>query len=232
MTRPLFLFLFLFCYTLSFGQRNYNYRNYQQHQFFSSADFRVGFPLGEFRDHLDANAEGLGGYTMFRLNETPFVLGVEGSWLTYAREVLRDGPFDWRTNSHMITGHAVIQFDPPVDLPIKPYVNGMLGFKNIYTKTRRIDVNAQTNRVVDRKSNLNDWAFSYGGAGGFYISLGQSLPVVVDVRVAYLRGGNAKYYARNDDIDIQTVDNPIDVFEVKSGLTHMLILQFGLVLVL
>lgn len=231
MKMPLLVFLFLFIHSISFGQRNYNSPN-AQHQFFSSADFRVGIPLGQFKDNIDANAEGLGGYTMFRLNNMPFILGVEGSWLTYAREVLRDGPFDWRTNSHIITGHAVIQFDPRVDLPIKPYINGMLGFKNLYTKTRLIDVNAQSNKIAERKSNLNDWAFSFGSATGFYISLGESLPVVIDLRVAYLRGSNARYYARNDDVDIQTVDNPIEVFEVKSGTTHMLILQIGLVLVL
>lgn len=231
MKRTLPLLLFLFIYTISFGQRNYNYRN-NQDQFFSSADFRIGIPLGQFRDNIGANAEGLGGYTMFRLKEMPFLVGVEGSWLTYAREVLRDGPFDWRTNSHIITGHAVIQFDPNVDLPIKPYVNGMLGFKNLYTKTRLIDVNAQSNKVIDRESNLKDWAFSYGAATGFYLRLGEGLPIVIDLRVTYLRGSNARYLSRNEDIDIQTVDNPIEAFEVKSGDTHMLIPQIGVVLVL
>ena len=228
MRNYLAFFFFLCSVCLSFGQRNYNF----DRKFLSSADFRVAIPLGQFYNNLDAVAIGLGGYTMYGPWDAPVFLGVEGAWLTYAHEEVMDGDFDIRTNSRMITGHAVAQYVFAISPTVQPYFNGMIGFKNLYTNTRTIDDAATSNKVVNRRSNLNDWAFSYGGAFGFYIGLDEYFPFRIDLRLSYLGGSTAEYLSRNDELDIKSVDNPIEVFEEKSGPTHMLMPQVGIVLVL
>ena len=199
---------------------------------------QLGLPQDRFRENVDAVGIGGGGSILFRMREKPVYIGFGGGWMNYAHEtqdftIQVDGFFEdyeWRTNSNIIHGHAMLRFQPDVVFPLKPYIEGMAGFKNLYTKSKLIDLNGDDDEVIERESNLSDWAFSYGGSIGVHIAYWEHIGVRIDAKLTYLQGQNARYLARMEDTAGQVFDQPIDAFEERIGPTNMLIPQIGVVL--
>lgn len=229
------LYLFFFFIWLSFNAFS---QSAYYNQILFDIDFQVGIPQDRFRSNLDAVGVGGGGRVLFRLRDKPVFLGFGGSWMNYAHETdefsVTVGGFredyEWRTNSNIVLGQAIVRFQPDVRFPLKPYADAMIGFKNLFTKSKLVDLNGEEDEVIERESNLNDWAFSYGGAAGLHIAYWEHIGIRIDLRVAYLQGQNARYLVRKDDTNGQIFDEPIDAFEERIGPTSMLIPQIGIVL--
>lgn len=232
MKNLLLLFFFIIFSIDSFGQSAY------YNQILFDGNFILGLPQDRFRDNLDAVGVGFAGRFLFRLRDKPIFFGLEGGWMNYAHEtdaftIQVDGFFEdyeWRTNSNILFGHAILRFQPDVRFPIKPYVDGLIGFKNLYTKSKLVDLNGEDDEVIERESNLNDWAFSYGGSAGIHIAFWEHIGIRIDLRLAYLQGENARYLVKMPNTDGQVFDEPIDAFEERIGPTNMLIPQIGIVL--
>lgn len=234
-----YFFTLLFLFILLVGPQTDSFaQSAYYNQILFNLSPQVGVPLDRFRENLDAVGFGGGASFLFRLRDKPVYMGLAGSWMNYANEkdaftVQVDGFFEdyeWRTNSNILLGHAVLRFQPDVVFPLKPYVDGMIGFKNLYTKTKLVDLNGEEDEVIERESNLNDWAFSYGGAAGLHIAFWEHIGIRIDLKVAYLQGANARYLARMDNTDGQVFTEPIEAFEERVGPTNMLVPQIGIVL--
>jgi hypothetical protein len=187
-------------------------------------NFQMGFPLNEFRENTEAVGVGGNGLLLFPLVEdSPFSLGVDIGSMIYGKNVIRETlnadikvgnqvidrlqiPLEIITNNNIFHSHLVLRAKVPLER-VQPYLDGMLGFRYIYTRTRILDDSndcrfcttdseGNEDRVITKKTNLDDWIFSYGGGGGLQIVLTEG--VNLDFRCIYLLGGRAKYLDAKD----------------------------------
>lgn len=180
-------------------------------------------PIGGFRQNTDAFGlgMGLGAYFSFDAKRM-FFLGADLSYDIYGKSFDRDGVYEIITNNNMLQFHGVLRIMPATD-GIKPFVEGLYGFKYLYTISKLKD-----NILLDPialKTEFHDIALSYGGSVGVHIPLGGDV-AALDLRLQYLVGGKAEYVdgktIRAIGID-EAIANPIssetDMVFFKLGFT-------------
>ncbi len=205
-------------------------------------EFNLGVPLNDFRENLDQLAWGFSGSFMMRANPTsdlPLYLGLSGGVLFYDVEiqdqlVFIDGfTLQGRstTRNGIVVGHGMFRILPQFNLPFQPYLDGMLGLKNFYTRTMWEELDPPDNEEAldDSFIEHGDFAVSYGGAIGLQMIVGHSegVFILLDARCLYLTGPSADYLVRNEDPNNVIIDT-IDAFEEKNSTTDLLIPQIGL----
>lgn len=207
-----------------------------------NGNFQLGIPQQDFKENLDRIGFGGGGLLLFQLGTMPLYAGAEFSGMSYDREsidytvnvggFLRD--YELRTSNSIFMMHGMLRIQPNIDGPVKPYLDGMVGTKNLFTRTRLIeddnDGDPDNNDEESRIEN-GDWAFSYGGALGMQIDISRSQGILLDLRCAFLPGTNASYLVRKPGDNVN-YDEPIDAFEKKSSPTTLLMPQIGLTFLL
>lgn len=206
-------------------------RTYPSIQF--GGAFHLGVPMDDFRDNLDQVGIGAGGFVIVNVNDSPLSVGTDVSGLGFDSEELRYNAniggflksYRLRTTSSAFLGHALVRFQPNVNFAVKPYVDGMVGFKNLFTRTTLTDEDLA--ETIDSGNDQRDWAFSYGGAVGVQIAFSRAANLVLDLRCAYLQGSNASYLVRRSDTGIP-LEDPIDAFEERTSPTTLLIPQIGI----
>ena len=230
MRKYLSLYLLLFLATFTFAQDN----NPNRTSAVINGNLQVGIPLDEFADNLDALGFGAGGLLAFRIKNSPIYAGIELSGMIYDSQTDRYSvniggfieEYDLRTSNSIFLGHFLLRIMPDIDFPVKPYIDGMIGTKNLYTRTKLIDIN---DVEPDEQSRIEegDWAFSYGGAFGLQISISKKDNAFLDLRCAYLPGTNASYLVRREADETVSYEEPIDAFERKNSATLLLMPQIG-----
>lgn len=107
--------------------------------------------------------------------------------------------------------------------PVRPYVDGLIGLKYLFTRTSVTDVDGDETIASD--TDLGDTTFSYGVGGGLQIPLtkGRESRIILDTNVRYLRGGRADYLRRGSII----VDNGTVFYDILSSRTDVLTVQVG-----
>ncbi|MDX1942718.1 MAG: hypothetical protein SFU99_19295 [Saprospiraceae bacterium] len=199
-----------------------------------NGNFQVGIPLNDFRDNLDDIGFGAGVLFLTHLGDSPLAAGIELSLMGYASEsaeyIMRVGGFvkeyELRTSSNIFLGHAVVRFQPAVNAFIRPYFDGMIGFKNLFTSSTLTDLD--NSEATESNTDESDWALSYGGAFGLQVHFSKTSNIVLDLRCAYLQGQNASYLVRKQDpFGGFEYENPIDAFEEKTSATTLLLPQIG-----
>ncbi len=199
-----------------------------------NGNFQVGIPLDAFRDQLDEIGLGGGVLLMGNLGKSPISAGLELSLMSYDSETadytVRVGGFfkdyELTTSSNIFLGHAVVRIQPFGTGFVTPYLDGMVGFKNLFTSSSLTDLDFS--ETVESDINESDWAFSYGGAVGLQIHFNRSHTWSLDLRCAYLPGNNASYLVRSPDpIGGFDYDDPLDAFEKKHSPTYLLMPQLG-----
>ncbi len=199
-----------------------------------NGNFQMGIPMYDFRNNL--KDPGLGGGVVFaaHIGNSPMALGADLSIMVYASERarynLRVGGFlkeyELQTNSNIFLGHALLRLQPHMNFAVKPYFDGLVGFKNLFTSTTLTDLSISS--ATDSGTDQSDWALSYGGAFGVQVSFSQNSSIVLDLRCAYLPGQNATYLVRRQDASGGfNFDDPIEAFEEKTSTTTLLIPQIG-----
>ena len=130
---------------------------------------------------------------------------------------------------------------------IRPYFEGLFGFRYISTSTRieeRDDGfwnnNDDDDNVLVRKTNLGDCVLSYGGGGGLQFKIGKD--AYLDFRAYYLLGGKAKFFDGSDtkswDVTFTDLEENYDPDNIDSddftfgstpreSTTDMLMVQIG-----
>ena len=160
--------------------------------------------LGDFGANIES-AGGISGHLAAGLGESIVTLGGEVAYLWYGEES-REVPFSVtipdvlvkvNTSNAMFLMHARVRAQPRHGR-WRPYVDGLLGFTDIFTKTS-ID-NANCFAVLDDScrvagsTNLRDVVLSYGAGAGVMVEFGSPPSAArLDISLRYLRGGEANY---------------------------------------
>lgn len=150
-------------------------------------------PRGEFKEELKndsgiaSNGWGIDVNGMFYINEY-FAIGLNGGNSIYGNS-RRSIPFNFYTDLISITeetknaiayGHLFFKV-VPFQTRVRPYFEGLIGLKNLNTRTRLFNENCTDDPDTDHddceiaeSTNASDNAFSYGFGTGFEVVLIES----------------------------------------------------------
>jgi len=178
----------------------------------ASAALTLGFPSGEFSDHLPGTGIGLDLTGGIQVKGSPLFFGAELGFLIHGREARRE-PFSTTipdvevrviTTNNILHGHLFLRLQPGVGT-IRPYFDALIGFKYLFTQTeiRNVWYN-DDDEPIAQSTNLGDLAYSRGVGFGVAIRLleddwssdtgrEQSVGLHLDLGVRYLLGSEADY---------------------------------------
>ena len=181
----------------------------------ASAAIMLGFPSGEFSDHVSSVGIGLDFTGGIQLPRSPLFVGANLGFMIYGRESRRE-PFSTTipdvevrviTTNNILNGHLFMRLQPGVG-SVRPYFDAFVGFKYLFTLTEIRNVwYADEDDPIAQSTNLGDIAFSRGVGFGVAINLleddwssdeGKRAPVglYLDLGFRYLLGSEADYLKR------------------------------------
>lgn len=208
-----------------------------QPRFGGGVHFMLGFPQGEFKDNVDRIGFGGSGEFLYSFRPTPVKIGASIGYLIYGSET-REEPFsttipdvtvDVTTTNNVLNGYLLLRLQPVKGL-FRPYVDGLLGFNYLFTRTTIVSEEEE----VAASTNFDDFAFSYGGGGGIMIKVYDGTKkmepgkvglaaVLIDARVRYLKGSEAEYLKEGS---ISREDTEV-IYDVIESNTDLLTVQVG-----
>ena len=205
-----------------------------------SVSFLLGVPQGEFRDNVDNLGFGIDVFGGLGLGQSPVVLGLDIGFLIYGRE-RRSEPFsntipdvtvDVETTNNIFQSHLVLRLQPPSGA-VRPYLDGLFGFKYLFTQTQIESERFKDNEPIASSTNFDDFALSYGVGGGVQIEVyrpqGEEVEVAsvaLKLGAQYLLGNEAEYLQEGS---IRRVDGTIE-FDVDRSRTTFLEPYLGVAL--
>ena len=176
----------------------------------------VGIPTGEFGENVTEPGIGITGYGGYRLPGSPAIIGLSIGYMVYGRESRRerfsltipDVTVRVVTENNIVVSDLFLRLQQREGV-LRPYVEGLLGFHYLFTKTSINDIPTLYENDIASSVNFDDVAFTYGGSAGFMIRLydgtekrqtrpGSVKTVSLDFRIRYLNGSNASYLKRGD----------------------------------
>ena len=199
--------------------------------------FQIGIPLEAMRQELTDPAFGGGGNILFQTKRgQPVFIGVEVNSLRYDSESLEyteivegiEEDYRLKTNNNILLWHGMIRYKPFTASIFQPYFDGMLGFKTFFTRTKLLYLFDNDEEVVERYVDRSQTVLSYGAAAGVQIMVTAAPDIAIDLRCAYLAGGNATYLVRKEEGMGGPYNDPIEAFEAATSPTTMLIPQIGI----
>ncbi|MBC7187715.1 MAG: hypothetical protein H5U38_11845, partial [Calditrichaeota bacterium] len=215
-----------------------------QTNFQGSGNILLGFPQGKFKE----NAASLGGAAGFDFAyspaTTPFGVGAAVGFIIYGSETRReivktstaDFPVDVTTTNAIIQAHLIARVQHK-NGPVRPYLEAAFGLNHLTTDTSIREVDGWHSDGDDGEistNNMGDTAVSYGGGAGIMVKVHEGQKVsksgkpgiwnlLVDTRVRYLVGGDARYLKKGS---IKRVDDKL-VYDIKESATDLLTVQLG-----
>lgn len=214
--------------------------------------FVVGLPQDEMSDNVDNT--GIGGHLNFGISfeRLPFFVGVNFGALGIGSEerkepfstTIPDVTVDVKTNHNIVYGHLLLRLQPPGGA-VRPFLDGLVGFKNFYTKTRIESEASDDDEPIAESKNADDTALSYGLGGGLQVRVyrqtvpcgadekhaaeegqsfeGASLNVYVTAGAWYLFGGEAEYLKEGS---IRRENGQV-IYDLSKSNTDMLMAYLG-----
>jgi Outer membrane protein beta-barrel domain len=196
-------------------------------------DFTTVIPTGEFKENVTNNGYGIGGNFLVRIGPSPVSVGVDAGFTTYGSEEHREPlsptipelELKVRTNNNIVLTHALVRVQPRTG-NVRPYIDGLIGFKYLFTETSIFDDSGD--EELASTNNFSDFAFSYGVGGGVQVrlgSLGRRGDISLDGKVRYLAGGRAEYLKKgsirreNGNVFFDVLSSRTDVVTVQVGIT-------------
>jgi hypothetical protein len=210
----------------------------------ASLNFTVGLPTGAFSDNVENPGFGGNLFLGTQLGRSPAVLGLDLGFLIYGRNT-STVPFSTTvpirvelvTTNSILQPHAVLRFQPQQGT-VRPYIEGLGGFKYLSTETKVRDDDLQDNRDIASETNFEDLAWSGGGGAGFDVVVYRSEErdgqgwklrhVSLHLGAQYLFGQEAEYVA-DAEIQDENGNNVIDTSEldIRRSATSIVTLKFG-----
>jgi hypothetical protein len=208
----------------------------------------VGLPRVGLRSNISGPGGGLHAYLGGWLGQTPLLLGVDAGILSYGRttdEVPFSStvgprvPVQVTTNNNVLETHLSLRLQPRTGR-LRPYVEGLVGFKYLFTHTEIEDDDFGGNLGDDvaGTTNYDDFAFSGGAGAGLDVRVyRQDNPakkvrtVSLHLGVQYLWGSEAEYLSEGDLVD-ENDNGRLDRSEldIRRSRTTFLQPQFGVTL--
>lgn len=194
-------------------------------------DFLTVVPLGQFKDNIKNNGYGASGHFLVRLKQSPVLVGIDLGGVTYGSESRRERLIPdvpevrvrVTTRNNIVMTHFIARAQPR-NGAVRPYADGLVGFKYLFTNTS-IDIDSEDS-LSD--TNLSDLTFSYGFGGGVQVRLNsarQRPQVLLDAGVRYLRGSRAEYLREgsirreNGAVFFDVLRSRTDVVTAQVGIT-------------
>lgn len=227
------LYILLFCLALS------NTVQAQEGIGFLGLNFQVGIPHGEFADAYDETGYGGSMDLFFRLSpNVPIYAGLNVSLLAMEQyrkefEVQLPGGFyqdyQLRVGSNIFSGYGGIRLMPGQGW-LRPYAEGLIGFKNFYRSKRLQQQQNNSNEWQEVDTDTDgEWTLGYGGSAGLLFFVKSWL--AIDVKCSYLAGREVRFYKLQDPIDEEAFEeDPFSVFDPVRATTNMIIPQIGIVI--
>ncbi|KAB2909126.1 MAG: hypothetical protein LC102_01550 [Ignavibacteriales bacterium] len=199
-------------------------------------NFALGFPQGEFKDNVDKLGYGIGAELILpTVKGSPVEWGANLIFINYGSETRRapwsytipDLTVDVTRQNNLVALNGLIRIGTPTTL-LKAYVDLMAGGQYLYTTTSvQSRSGSNQNQDVASDTNLDDWAFSYGGGPGimFNVYSNETTNVMVDLKVRYLFGTKAEYLTEKD-VEIDTQHGKV-IYHPRKSKTDMLYAQLG-----
>jgi hypothetical protein len=217
--------------------------------FQAGGGFVVAVPRGELGENIENTGLGLELHGGIWLGASPVMLGAQLGFLNYGSESRRE-PFsltipdvevEVTTTNSIYSGHLMLRLAPR--LPgVRPYAEGVVGFKNFETTTKIEEIDGDPDEdPIAESTNLGDTVFSYGGSAGLMFRvwrsglgsdapdgmLGEDFDVWLDLRFGYQGGGEAEYLkegaiTRGPDgveYDISRSSTELMLFQVGAAVT-------------
>lgn len=195
-------------------------------------DFATVIPRGEFKQNIDNNGYGVGGQFAVRVARSPILLGSDLGFVNYGSEERTEQlspsfpeiELKVRTNNNIVWTHFMLRAQPRTG-SVRPYVDGLIGFKYLFTDTSI--TNDFNDEEIASTKNFSDLTLSYGFGGGVQFRLaetGRGRQILFDTKLRYLRGSRAEYLKKGS---IRR-DNGTVSFDVLSSRTDVLAFQAGI----
>lgn len=224
------LYLSLFLTVALYSQESDLLSTVERHIYLSGG-FQVGIPVQVFAREGQEVAGGLAGMFLMQIGERPLLVGLEVASLRFDSERIRfednfNGfieEFRQSTKNNAVLLHAVVRFQPQTARRFRPYLDGMLGAKDLFTRTTLENLDTE-----DSSSNTDraDWTLSYGLAAGLQLALFRNPALTIDLRCMYTTGPNATFLVRQPGIE-GPFNDPRDAFWEKNAPPTMIIPQLG-----
>ncbi|MCZ2102439.1 MAG: hypothetical protein LC107_12990 [Chitinophagales bacterium] len=189
-------------------------------------------PSGPFSKNITTNHLGFElGYLRQIDEDQPFFWGISayyfniGSFHAITTEVIDFGiyDFDSATNSNLIGLDGKFRYYPNINLgPIELYLEAMLGFKWLFTFTRKELVDqADTSSGEFDEGQI---ALSYGMNAGLQVKL--SRDIYLNGKGGYYPGLSVPYYALSDQG--KSIYTTLDAFDRKRSTTDIIRFDLGI----
>lgn len=198
-------------------------------------DFLMGLPQNAFRDNVREKGFGFSGHIGYFIGDSPIMVGADIGYLNYGTEkhweplseTIPEVSVEVRTtnNIFMLHGFARVQQQ---EGSVRPYVEGLYGFKYLFTRTSIKD--GWYNETIAAATNLSDLAGSWGVGTGVDIRLwegqrrGGAYDISLNLSAKYLWGAKAEYLKKGSIIS--NPDGSISYLVLRST-TDMLQPQIG-----
>ena len=191
-------------------------------------DLGISIPQGEFADTWGKNMFNLGGQLTLPSRLLPFQWGFAFDYsamggarrtVPVARPELTATEGKLAVNAKVMSYHPLLRFSPSKG-KVRPYVDGMVGFRQFTTKST-VTVDGLHEPIL-RERNANDFALSTGWAAGLMVTWGGI--GYVEARVERFYSGKASYV---DTSSIEVDDQGAVGFGTKESGTGALNLMVG-----
>ncbi len=198
-------------------------------------DFIIGFPQNQFRDNINDEGYGASGQFGYFLGDTPVMVGVDFGYLNYGttrrfESFSPDIPevtVQVRTTNNILMTHGFVRLQPQ-DGPVRPYVEGLVGFKYLFTRSSILD--DFLDEPIASSTNFDDLAGSWGVGTGLDIRLWENhrrrgiADVSLSIGAKYLWGSEAAYLRKGS---IRREPDGSITFLVFHSRTDMLVPSIG-----
>lgn len=180
-----------------------------QSRFQTGIFFGLSSPQGDFSEYTSQHSYGGAINFTYNLPESIISLGVVLDYSIYGYEsweeplslTLADIWVDVSTYNAMFMGHFVVRLQPNKGY-IRPYLDGLFGFKHLRTYTQVSDADSYDDDNIASTTHISDTALSYGAGAGIMLPLFISMnrqtrrsffSISLDLGIRYLKGGRAEY---------------------------------------
>lgn len=198
-------------------------------------NFTLAFPMGEFRENVDRVGVGIAGQFLLIIPKPgqPFGIGLNAGFINYGNESRRE-PFsytipdvfvDVERSNNLVNFHLLFQI-APYRGRIRPYLEGLFGGSYLFTET---SIKSQDYSEVASSTNLEDFAWSYGGGAGIMIQITnqdeQGTSIFLDIKGRYLMGTEAEYLKEGS---IEIIDSQV-YYDITRSKTDLLSAHLGVI---
>lgn len=196
-----------------------------------NGNLQLGVPLQIFKDVGQQGGYGGGGLFLVQLGPRPIFAGLEASMQRFDSEQIDfeetiNGfveQFRQTTKNNVLLAHLVLRAQPWDNSLFRPYLDGLFGVKDLYTRTTVENLETED---TESNTDFKDWTLSYGFALGVQLGVFRNKAVTIDIRCSYLTGNSSSFYVRRPDAT-GPFFIPLDAFEIRQAPPAMFIPQIG-----